>query len=189
MTLAKVRDLAQHVREQQIEPIHKPLKPDVVVVEEAGQILEAHICNAIAVMPERARLIQIGDHMQLPATCRSIENKANSYDRSQFERLFLNSFVECTMLRVQHRMVPIISAYPSEAFYGSALIDAVCASRPPINFPYASQPKSMVFFNVDAEEEEKTRKSYWYSSEVDAVLKVVKSLLQKKRTSKKKKLL
>ena len=92
------------------------------------------------------------------------------------------------MLRVQHRMVPIIFAYPSEAFYGSALIDAVRASKPPINFPYASQPESMVFINVDAKEEAKGRSSYWNSSEVEAVLKVVKSLLQK-RTSKKKKLL
>ena len=84
MTLHKVGDLVNQMLEQQKDPYYKPLKPDVVVVEEAGQILEAHMCNAIAILPEHARLIQIGDHMQLPATCRSIENKANSYDRSQF---------------------------------------------------------------------------------------------------------
>ena len=57
MTLHKLGDLANNVREQQKDPIHEPLKPDVVVVEEAGQILEAHMCNAIAIMPEHARLI------------------------------------------------------------------------------------------------------------------------------------
>ena len=69
MTLHKLGELANNVRTQR-KSNHQPLNPDVVVVEEAGQILEASMCNAIAVIPEHARLIQIGDHMQLPATCR-----------------------------------------------------------------------------------------------------------------------
>ena len=128
--------------------------------------------------PKHARLIQIGDHMQLPATCRSIENKANSYDRSQFERLLLNGFIECIMLEVQHRMVPAIAAYPSKAFYGDALCNAVRASVPPNNFPYASQPASMVFINVDDDEEEKRGSSFWNPSEIVEIVKVVKVCLQ-----------
>ena len=126
---------------------------------------------------EHGRLVQIGDHMQLPATCRSIENKANSYDRSQFERLFKNAFFECIMLRAQHRSVPIISAYPSEAFYGGGLVDKVCSSTPPINFPYASKPESMVFINVDAESEIEEGSSFWNPSEVDRVQEVIEGLL------------
>ena len=59
---------------------YQTLNPDGVVVEEAGQILEALMYNVVAVTPTHACLIQSGDHMQLPATWRSIENKANSYD-------------------------------------------------------------------------------------------------------------
>ena len=94
MTLHKVGDLTNQMLEQSKKGnYYKPLKPDVTVVEEAAQILEGHMCNALTPMPEHGRLIQIGDHMQLPATCRSIENKANSYDRSQFERLLKNGFL------------------------------------------------------------------------------------------------
>ena len=50
MTLHKVGDLTNDVRQQQKLPIHKH-KLDVVVVEDSGQILETHMCNAIAIMP------------------------------------------------------------------------------------------------------------------------------------------
>ena len=128
----------------------------LVLVDEAGQILEGHMCCALTPMPEDGKLVQIGDHMQLPATCRSIENKTNSYDRSQFERLFKNAFFDYIMLRAQHRSVPIISAYPSEAFYGGALVDEVCTSAPPFNFPYASEPESMVSLTWRPSRKEKT---------------------------------
>ena len=122
MTLHKLGDLANNVREQNKKKgrIYQPLEPDVVLVEEAGQVLEPHMCNAIAVLSDHARLVQIGDHMQLPATCRSIENKANAIDRSQFQRLYMTGFVECITLHEQHRSVPIIGAYPSRAFWKCA---------------------------------------------------------------------
>ena len=47
LTLHKLGELANNVREQQKEPIYQPLNPDVVVVEEAGQILEAHYLYTI----------------------------------------------------------------------------------------------------------------------------------------------
>ena len=57
----------------------------MVLVEEAAQVLEPQMSAVTAVLRENGRLVQIGDHMQLPACCRSIENKANAVDRSQFE--------------------------------------------------------------------------------------------------------
>ena len=84
MTSHKLGELANNVRTQG-KTNYQPRNPDVVVVEAAHHILEVLMCNVIAVTPKHARLIQIGDHMQLPATWRSIENKANSYDCSQFE--------------------------------------------------------------------------------------------------------
>ena len=82
----------------------------------------------------------------------------------------MNGFVECTMLREQYRMVPIL--------YGGALTDAVHEQRLPTNVLYASGSESIVFINVDAKEETKRRSSLWNSSEVEVVLKVVESLLQ-----------
>ena len=87
MILHKLGDLGNNIREQKKEQgrIYKPLKPSVVVVEEAGQVLEPHMCNVIVVLSQHARLVQIDDHMQLLATCRLFGIKANAFDRSQFE--------------------------------------------------------------------------------------------------------
>ena len=115
--------------------------------------------------------------MQLPATCRSIENKANAIDRSQFERLYMSGFFECITLQEQHRCVPVIAAYPSRAFYAGALINAVRVKKPPKNFPSASsQQPNMVFINVDVQPEVRKGKSFCNFSEVDTVLNVVKRL-------------
>ena len=147
MTLHKLGDLASNVREQNTKKGHtyQPLDLDVVLVEEAAQALEAHMCNATAVLPDKARLVQIGDHMQLPATCRSIENKANAIDRSQFQRLYMTGFVKCITLHEQHRSVPIIAAYPSRAFYGNALINAGGPKKLPVNFLLPLRLKNLWF--------------------------------------------
>ena len=63
--------------------------------------------------------------------------------------------------------------------FGGALINAVGASKPQINFPYASsRQQSMVVINVDAQHEVRRGKSFCNSSEVEVVLKVVKRLLK-----------
>ena len=80
------------------------------------------------------------------------------------------------MLEIQHRMMPTIATYPSKAFYGGALCNAVLASAPPRNFPCASQPEPMIFIKVDEAKEEKQRNSFWNPSENEEVVKVVKDL-------------
>ena len=181
MTLHKLGDLGNNARKQNAKTgyPHQLLGLDVVLVEEAAQVLEAHMCNATALLSDKTRLVQVGDHMQLPATCRSIENKANAIDRSQFQRLYMTGFVECITLHEQHRSVPIIAAYPSRAFYGNALINAGGPKKLPVNFPFASSfQEPMVFINVDAKHEEKRGKSFCNYSEVDEVIKVVTHLIK-----------
>ena len=122
------------------------LSSELVIGAKVDQILKTLRCNVVAVTRRHARLIQINDHMQLPATWDPIENKAKSNDRRQFARLLrLNGLTEYSMLEVQNQPVPTIAAYPSKAFYGDALCNAVLASGQPRNFPRASQPASMVF--------------------------------------------
>lgn len=85
--------------------------PDVVLVEEAGEILESHILTALGENTEQ--LILIGDHQQLRPKANnyalSVE-KGDGYDfnRSLFERLVLKGYPHQTLTE-QHRMRPEIS--------------------------------------------------------------------------------
>lgn len=85
--------------------------PGVVLVEEAGEILEAHILTSLG--PNTEQLIMIGDHMQLRPKCSyelSVE-QGDGFDlnRSLFERLVLKGFPHATLTQ-QHRMRPEISS-------------------------------------------------------------------------------
>ncbi|KAI0549276.1 P-loop containing nucleoside triphosphate hydrolase protein [Xylaria curta] len=85
--------------------------PGIVIVEEAGEILESHILAAMGSTTKQ--LIQIGDHKQLRPKAKSYKlsvEAGNGYDfnRSLFERLILQSNPSC-ILSNQHRMRPEIS--------------------------------------------------------------------------------
>lgn len=85
--------------------------PGVVLVEEAGEILEAHILTSLG--PHTQQLIMIGDHKQLRPKCSyelSVE-QGDGFDlnRSLFERLVLKGFPHVTLTQ-QHRMRPEISS-------------------------------------------------------------------------------
>ncbi|KAG1856384.1 P-loop containing nucleoside triphosphate hydrolase protein [Suillus subalutaceus] len=110
--------------------------PDVVLVEEAGEILESHILTAFGANTNQ--LILIGDHkygfnhclqrLILSYKFRQLRPKVNSYalqvesdrgydlNRSLFERLVLKGFPHATLTE-QHRMRPEISALVRELTY------------------------------------------------------------------------
>eukprot|EP00698_Gefionella_okellyi_P023615 TRINITY_DN8110_c0_g1_i1.p1 TRINITY_DN8110_c0_g1~~TRINITY_DN8110_c0_g1_i1.p1 ORF type:complete len:1639 (+),score=355.76 TRINITY_DN8110_c0_g1_i1:119-5035(+) len=84
------------------------LDPEIVIVEEAAEVLESHILAAIR--PSTKHLILIGDHEQLrPST--AVYHLATRYhlDVSLFERLVMNKVEHITLLR-QRRMRPEISS-------------------------------------------------------------------------------
>ena len=105
-----------------------------VLVEEAGEIQEAHILTALG--PKTKQLILIGDHQQLRPKCNnyalSVE-KGDGYDlnRSMFERLILKGHRHVTLLR-QHRMDPEISQLVRAMTYPKLLDDAKTKGRTPI---------------------------------------------------------
>ncbi|KAK3386657.1 P-loop containing nucleoside triphosphate hydrolase protein [Podospora didyma] len=109
-------------------------KPDVILVEEAGEILESHILTALA--PSVKQLILIGDHKQLRPKINnyalSVE-KGEGFDlnRSLFERLIMQG-TEHTTLRKQHRMVPEISVFPRHLTYPDLLDGPMTYGREPI---------------------------------------------------------
>jgi hypothetical protein len=91
--------------------IQAAASPGVVLVEEAGEILEAHILTSLGAHTQQ--LIMIGDHKQLRPKCSyelSVE-QGDGFDlnRSLFERLVLKGFPHVT-LQQQHRMRPEISS-------------------------------------------------------------------------------
>ena len=83
------------------------VKPKIVIVEEAAEVLESHIVSALNAGTQH--LILIGDHKQL-------RPNPNDYDLavkyklniSLFERLVMNRFPHVT-LQIQHRMRPQIA--------------------------------------------------------------------------------
>ncbi|KAK3343440.1 P-loop containing nucleoside triphosphate hydrolase protein [Lasiosphaeria hispida] len=108
-------------------------KPDVVLVEEAGEILESHVLTAL--VPTVKQLILIGDHKQLRP---KINNYALSVEmgdgfdlnRSLFERLILQGAPHTTLLK-QHRMVPEISMIPRALTYPELVDGPNTHGRPP----------------------------------------------------------
>lgn len=83
----------------------------VVVIEEAAEILEAHVLTSLS--PDMHHFIQIGDHKQLRPKIESFElsvhaNRGHTLNVSLFERL-VEAGMPHTSLQVQHRMHPDIS--------------------------------------------------------------------------------
>ncbi|CAK0848666.1 unnamed protein product, partial [Prorocentrum cordatum] len=85
----------------------KELRPEVVIVEEAAEVLEAHILTALH--PRTQHVILIGDHQQLrPSTAVYRLSKNFHLDVSLFERLIKNGADHETLLQ-QRRMHPKVS--------------------------------------------------------------------------------
>ncbi|GBM69727.1 NFX1-type zinc finger-containing protein 1 [Araneus ventricosus] len=95
--------------------IVKLLNPQIVVFEEAAEILESHIVTSLTSATEQ--VILIGDHQQLKPSP-SVHELAVQYDLdvSLFERMVQNG-MPCYRLNVQHRMRPEIAALLVPHFY------------------------------------------------------------------------
>ncbi|KAK4873187.1 hypothetical protein RN001_015216 [Aquatica leii] len=91
------------------------LRSPIVIVEEAAEILEAHI--TVSLTKNCQHLILIGDHKQLRPSCAdyNIEKKYN-LGISLFERMLKNN-IKCHTLSVQHRMRPTIAELIVPAIY------------------------------------------------------------------------
>ncbi|KLO93636.1 related to ECM32-DNA dependent ATPase/DNA helicase B [Fusarium fujikuroi] len=101
------------------QSIIETANPDVILVEEAGEILEAHIITAMSASVKQ--LILIGDHKQLRPKVGNYlltKEKGEGYDLnvSLFERLVIQGR-HFTALEEQHRSHPDISQYPRMLAY------------------------------------------------------------------------
>ena len=103
------------------------LCPTTIIVEEAAEILEAHILTTL--QPSVKRLVMIGDHKQLRPklecfTLRKESGEGINFDESLFERLALQEGFPVQVLNVQHRMRPEISTLVRQTTYPE-LMDAL----------------------------------------------------------------
>ena len=87
----------------------RQLQPKIVIVEEAAEVLEAHVVTTLSAQCQH--LILIGDHQQLrpnPNVYELAEHYNLKY--SLFERLVINELEHETLVR-QHRMRPEIAEF------------------------------------------------------------------------------
>lgn len=120
-------------------------RPDVILVEEAGEILESHILTAMT--PTVKQLILIGDHKQLRPKINNYAltvEKGNGFDlnRSLFERMIIQGAPHTTLCK-QHRMVPEISIFPRRLTYPQLLDGPNTSNRPVI----LGLQDHVIFFN------------------------------------------
>ncbi|XP_069077151.1 NFX1-type zinc finger-containing protein 1-like [Pleurodeles waltl] len=149
------------------------IKPKIVVVEEAAEVLEAHVLTTLNTSCQH--LIMIGDHKQLrpkPADY-TLEKKYN-LGISLFERM-INNDMPYVQLVYQHRMRPEISQLLVPLFY-KHLKDHESVSH----FENVRGVDSNVFFVRHEEEEDKNSDSESYSNTFEAffMVSLCKYLLQ-----------
>ncbi|KAI0816803.1 hypothetical protein BC628DRAFT_1334253 [Trametes gibbosa] len=111
--------------------------PQVLLVEEAGQVLEAHILASL--VPSVRHLICIGDPQQLRPTLANYSLSMDSergkqlfmFDRSMMERLVDNGF-EMSQINVQRRMRPAISHFIRSILYPKLEDNAIVLKYPSV---------------------------------------------------------
>ena len=96
------------------------ISPKIVIIEEAAEVLEAHIITSLS--RNTKHTVLIGDHKQLrpKATVYELAQKYN-LEISLFERMVLNS-MDCKRLCIQHRMRPEIATL-TKRIYEHDIVD------------------------------------------------------------------
>jgi DNA replication ATP-dependent helicase Dna2 len=102
--------------------VGEPLRFDLALIDEATQLTVPALVGALRFA---RRFVLIGDTRQLPPLARSEEAAEHGLKRSLFETLWeRHGAAAGVSLMRQYRMHPIICAFPSQVFYGGALVAA-----------------------------------------------------------------
>lgn len=168
------------------QSIIRAAEPDIVLVEEAGEILEAHVITSLG--PSVKQLILIGDHKQLRPKINSYNlsvEKGEGFDLnvSLFERLIRQGH-HFTTLQEQHRSHPDISQFSRLLAYEELKDMPKTRNREKIR----GLRERVVFVNHEQPEEQldsiadrrdpSSKASKKNTFEADMVLKTVKFLSQ-----------
>ena len=161
-------------------------KPGIILVEEAGEILESHILTALSANTKH--LVLIGDHQQLRPKVNNYAltvERGDGYDlnKSLFERLVVGGYPHTTLAK-QHRMRPEISDLVKRLMYPDLQDDAKTLNRPHLR----GLQSDVIFFNHNHPEvqegnladrrDEGSKVSRQNKFEAEMVLKTVRYLAQ-----------
>ncbi|XP_031564675.1 NFX1-type zinc finger-containing protein 1-like [Actinia tenebrosa] len=143
------------------------IKPRIVVVEEAAEVLEAHIITSLT--QETQHLILIGDHKQLRPnpTCYNLSQRYN-LDVSLFERM-VKGGMQCESLDIQHRMRPEISRVLKHIYEKLEDHPKVCEYK---NVPGVKYNMYFINHNVMEDNNEYDQKLKSYSNKHEATYMV-----------------
>ncbi|RWS05947.1 NFX1-type zinc finger-containing protein 1-like protein [Dinothrombium tinctorium] len=148
------------------------LKPKIVIVEEAAEVLESHIITSLT--EKIKHLILIGDHIQLkPKPVNHELAVKHNLEVSLFEKLILNRFAY-VQLKIQYRMHPKISRMIVPTFYPE-LHDHESVRR----YPRVKGVTKRLFFlnHRNFETESKTSTSLHNNHECQFIVRFCKFLL------------
>lgn len=150
------------------------LKPKIVLIEEAAEVLEGPV--GVACVESLEHLILVGDHQQLQANCSVNGLKGDPFNLniSMFERLVRNGLPHRTLLR-QRRMAPefrqlIAKSYPQLEDHESV----VTRHRP--NFGMGAV--TSWFFNHDWQELQDEHMSTYNEQEARMIAKFYRHLIR-----------
>ncbi|CAB4491510.1 P-loop containing nucleoside triphosphate hydrolase protein [Rhizophagus irregularis] len=131
----------------------RSVAPRIIIVEEAGEVLEAHILSSLT--PSTQHLILIGDHLQLrphiATYTLSVDSQPGEYyklDRSLFERL-VNEDVIMSQLTTQRRMRPEIADLIRKKLYPKLIDGAITKEYPKVR----GTPHNLFFINHEHPED------------------------------------
>ncbi len=151
----------------------------MVLIDEATQATEPE-CLIPIVMGAK-HVVLVGDHFQLGpvVTCKRAYRAGLS--QSLFERL-IDLGISPIRLKIQYRMHPCLSEFPSNMFYEGTLQNGVSSHErtlSDIQFPWPVPSKPMMFWSQTGQEEmSASGTSFLNRAEASAVEKCVTKLLE-----------
>lgn len=153
-----------------LQTVLQSLRSPIVIVEEAAEVLEAHIIASLT--NHCQHLILIGDHQQLkPSTASYVMEVRFNLGISLFERMVRNN-IQCHTLGVQHRMRPEIAKLIVPAVYSK--LD----NHPSVeNFPNVQGVDCNLYFIDHHHEEEEVHDSKVNRHEVSYIISLARHLI------------
>ncbi|BES94733.1 NFX1-type zinc finger-containing protein [Nesidiocoris tenuis] len=149
------------------------LGPKIVLVEEAAEVLEAHVVSSLSTKCEH--LIMIGDHQQLRPNTASMDiGSSYRLNISFFERL-INNDAKWSSLSTQHRMRPEIAELICPAIYPNLTNSPSVTLYPDVK----GVAKNVFFFShTHPEKDGFDSESKFNPNEADMVIAVCEYLLR-----------
>eukprot|EP01133_Synstelium_polycarpum_P003434 gene3434-3899_t len=150
---------------------------DLVIIDEAAQAVE--LSTLIPLKHDVKKCILVGDPNQLPPTIISRTATQFQYEVSLFQRLAICGIPK-QVLRVQYRMHPMISKFPSKHFYTDLLIDGDNVKN--YNEDFYKDPRfgPFVFYDIiDSKEETSGHFSLKNVTEAKLVTLIISNMIHR----------